>query len=372
MINSSVNKQSPSTAELLSELANQSLIIGSLDKLKQFAKEQQQAPELPLYIRCLIGVGAFIASFCFIGFLYVAKFIHLNSELELVVWGILFSSVAIALLKIAGDKLDAKQSFLMQSSFVAMATGKTLFVTGVGIFTDSAWGVTFAALIITLIGYPLYRVSIDRFLSSFVVLASILINILWERELAEIREIAFNIFLSVQLLIAAFLLCYGKVKRYFIPLSYAFAFSIVCSVLTLMATTQFGYGSEKEFIDMAIPSYMLVISLIAVIGWVAGDFFKLKSMPLMLAVLASIILGLLSVPGIILAIILLILGYAKHENVLMIMGALLLPYCLVVFYYNIDITLMQKSILLVLSGLLLLVGHFYLRYQGWDRCKENY
>ncbi|MDE1461799.1 DUF4401 domain-containing protein [Spartinivicinus poritis] len=357
---------------MLAKLADQSLIIGSPDKLKHFVIAQQQAPELPLYIRCLIGVGALIVSFCFIAFLYIAEIIQFKSEPELIIWGLAFAALAIGLLKMAGEEHNAKQSFFIQSSFVAMAMGKILFVTGIGIATKSVWGVTCATLVITLLTYPIYQISIDRFLSGLAVLASIIVNILWDRDLAGVREVVFNAFLFVKLLIAAFLLCYGKVKRYLIPLSYSFVFSIAWAVLILMDTSKFGYGNQQEVVSTMLPSYMLSISLVAVIGWVAGGFSKLKKIPLVLAVLVSIVLGLLSVPGIILSIILLILGYAKYENILTIIGALLLPYCLVVFYYNLDITLLHKSILLVMSGLVLLVGRFCITYQGWDKCQKNY
>nr|WP_255490880.1 DUF4401 domain-containing protein [Spartinivicinus marinus] len=327
---------------------------------------------MPLYLRCLIGVGAFIASLCFIAFLFLVELIQFNNEAELVLWGLVFTAVAITLLKVAGEVHNAKQSFFIQLSFVAMAMGKTLFVLGVGIATESAWGVTCAILIITLITYSVYRISIDRFLSSFAVLASVMANIFWDKDLVSVREIVFNVFLFLQLLIAALLLCYEKVKRSLIPLSYAFVFSIIWAILILMDTSQFGYRNEQELISIMLPSCMLSISLIACMGWVAGSFSMLKSVPMVLATLVVIIIGFLSIPGVTLSILLLVLGYAKHENILSVTGVLFLPYCLVVFYYNLDITLLHKSVLLILSGLVLLAGRFCITYQGWDKCKENY
>lgn len=60
-------------------------------------------------------------------------------------------------------------------------------------------------------------------------------------------------------------------------------------------------------------------------------------------------------------------GYAKHEKIMILMGGLQIPVFLFLYYYNLDISLMQKSGVLVGSGIVLLAGNFYLQCRGWDK-----
>ncbi len=356
-------------AELLDSLAAKGL-AESGPALETFVVAQQQEQEIPLYIRALIGVGAFIASFCFIGFLVAADIIDIDQEDGMIVWGVLFAGLAIGLQQIAGETHDARHSFFMQSSFTAMAVGKTLFVIGFAEGMDSGWGVSIATLIVTVLTYHIYRMSIDRFLSSFACLFSVLLNILWDHDAGGARAVLFNGFFLMQMACAALLLTHGKIKSDYIPLSYAFAFSLCTSILFLASHAKFGYWREEELIHPAFINIMLALALVALIGWAAGSMAKLQDKALLLASSASILLGVISAPGIILSIGLMILGYAKHEKLLMILGGLLMPVFLFLYYYNLDISLMQKSAILAGSGVLLLAGRGYLKYKGWDRETE--
>lgn len=100
-----------------------------------------------------------------------------------------------------------------------------------------------------------------------------------------------------------------------------------------------------------------------------GNVKQIRTKPFLLASVGAIFLGILSAPGILLAIGLMVLGYARYSRFIIIIGASLVPIFLFLYYYNLDISLLQKSGVLVSSGILLLIGRFYLNYRGWD--KEN-
>ena len=331
--------------------ANESVQVG------QFIQAQQQEKELPLYLRILVGIGAFIASLCFIGFLIVSKIISFDSEAGLIFRGLIFVGGALFLAKTSGDKDNTvKHSFLIQSSFCAMGVGKILFVMGFAEMfgRDGNWGVTLATLIITAATYHVYRMSIDRFLSTLAIFISLLINIISKWYFGTSTEIVLNLFFFIQIILVAVLLMHGRVKRDYIPLAYAAAFSLCITVTFFAMESKIGHWRNQHI------NAILTLSLVGLIGWTAGNLEKLKTEPLILASLGSVLLGIISAPGVILSICLMVLGYAKHEKLLLLMGNLLMPVFIFLYYYNLDISLMAKSGVLVGSGIILLAGRGYL------------
>jgi hypothetical protein len=344
--------------------ASQSVLLG------QFIQTQQQEKELPLYLRVLVGIGAFIASFCFIQFLEISKIINFDSEAGLIFWGLIFVGAALFLAKTSGGKNNTvKHSFLIHSSFCAMGVGKILFVIGFAQMfgRDAGWGITLAALIITAITYNVYRMSIDRFLSALAIFTSLLINIVSEQYFVTSVDIVLNAFLFIQIILAAVLLTHGRVKRDYIPLAYAIAFSLCITVIFFAVESKIGYWRNLQSYSLTFINAILTLSLIALIGWAAGNLKKLKTEPLILASIGSVMLGIISAPGVILSICLMVLGYAKHERLLLLMGILLMPLFIFLYYYNLDISLMAKSGVLIGSGIILLAGRVYLAAKKFDR-----
>lgn len=352
-------------SDLLEKLSKKGFIDSGDESIQRFVIEQQQDKELPLYLRALVGVGAFIASLCFIGF--IAFGMEIREEEGFVISGLVFIALAIGLQKVGGYGHTIKSSFFMQSSFALMATGKTLFTFGMAEILGTGWGATIALLIITVATYHIYRMSVDRFLSTFALLFSILLNVLWGRELPGIREFLLNGFMLFQVAAAAVLIANVKIKRDYIPLTYGLLFSLCSSALFLASYAKFGYWQHEEVINPIFATLLFTGSLIAVISWIGGGVKKLNVEPSRLACLGAILLGVISTPGIMLSIVLMILGYAKHEKIMLTMGALLLPVFLFFYYYNLDVSLVEKSGALVGSGVILLVGRFYIGFKGWDK-----
>ncbi|PCJ95615.1 MAG: hypothetical protein COA45_12165 [Zetaproteobacteria bacterium] len=352
-------------SDLLNKLSKKGFINDGDEDINRFIIEQQQDKELPLYLRALVGVGAFIASLCFIGFIAIGM--EIREEEGFVIAGLVLIALAIGLQKLGGGGHTIKGSFYMQSSFALMATGKTLFTFGMAEILGSGWGATIALLVITAATYHIYRMSVDRFLSTFAVLFSILVNVLWDREFAGSRELLFNGFILLQILGAAVLITNVKIKRDYIPMTYGILFSLCTSALFLASYTKFGYWRHEEYINPIFVSLLFTGSLVASIIWFVGGVRKINTETSRLACLGAVLMGVISAPGIILSIILMVLGYAKHEKIMVTMGALLVPVFLFFYYYNLDISLMEKSGVLVGSGITLLVGRFYIGFKGWDK-----
>ena len=354
-----------SAKDLLEKLEAKGL--AQRETFAETVRHLQETPELPLYLRALVGIGAFIASIFFIAFLSISRLIDYQNEVGLIVWGLVFVGGAIVCQRMAGEGEELKHSFLIQSAFALMAVGKTLFVFGVAQFMDTGWGVSLGLLLISLATYFIFNLSIDRFLSSFAVLYSVLINILWGEDMSGVQEMLFYGFFLLQCLGCAFLLTSDKVKQVYMPLAYAFAFSICSTALMLAIKAKFSVLQEAAEIQILPLNALLAIGLILLIAWLAGGVKQLAKEPLVMASIGVVLLAAMSAPGILLAIGFMVLGYGKHDRILLVLGALLLPVYIYLYYYNLDVSLMEKSAVLVGSGAVLLAGRFYLGLKGWDK-----
>lgn len=348
-------------------------VLQNRKEAEKFIFDRQGQEEQPLYLKILAGVGAFMASFFFIGFLFLAGIISLNKEVSLLTFGVIFIGAAIAICKYANTQQNnfMRHSFVMQLSFTWMALGKTLFVWGISMIMETKWDVPIAGLIVTLITYNIYKMSIDRFLSSLAVLVSTLTAILSYLDSSVTVEVLFSIFFNTQLVAVAFLFTNGRIRREYAPLAYALACSLcVCVLIFALQYKFFISYSDGTVLNPFWFNPGVAIAFIALIGWASGDWGKLKSLPFIIATIGIVLLSVVSAPGIILSIGFLVLGYSKSDSLITIMGALLLPVFIFFYYYNLDVTLLRKSIILVSSGVILLAGFGYLKFKKWDKGGE--
>jgi hypothetical protein len=229
---------------------------------------------------------------------------------------------------------------------------------------NEGWGASLALTALTAATYHVFPMSLDRFLSSLALFVSIFFNLVSESSAWAAIQIAINAFFVAQLGLAAFLITSRRIDRDYLPIAYA-AIAALCIVVMFFALrSEVGKFGYRQDFSPAIINVSLAAALIALIGWAAGGMEKLKTEPLLVASAGSVCLGVVSAPGILLSAGLMILGYAQHDRVLLVLGALLLPVFMFVYYYNLHLTLMAKSAILVASGALLLAGRAYMHFRG--------
>ena len=334
--------------------------------LEDFIIGRQRKKPPPLYLNILITIGALLAAICLVSF-FPKENTPIVVTLALIV-------SAVWLQGKAGDSHGLKYTLLMQSSLAVMIAGKLLFTGTVGRtlthylsdYSYDPWSYTLALLMITVLTYPVYRVPVDRFLFPFIVLCFLLFNIL--EDSGEHHVLLFHGSFLLQFVAAAVLLTHRKIKSDYIPLAYALVCSLCVHVLLLASGELASEGITV--ISPYFASLVLTGGLIALFGWAAGDMAKLRTQPLLLASTGAALLGLIAAPGMLLAIMLLVLGYARHERALLATGVALIPVFLLLYYYQLDLSLPQKSAALAGSGALLLAGRFYLLRRGWDKSSQ--
>jgi uncharacterized membrane protein len=353
-----------SARDLVEYLQGQSMLTDlARSRIEDFIREDAMESELPLYLRFLVGVGAFIASLFFLGFLSVSGLVDFRSEGAMLVWGIIFCAGAIGLANLkAGGESNILHTFVMQCSFVCMGIGKILFVAAFAQFCrpHDEWGVFLATLIISAATYHIYRLSIDRFLSTYAVFSSLFFNLVWERSLVGANLILLNLFLVGLISLAAAIFTSSRLSRSYTPLGYSVVCALGTAILSLSYWRELGQWDQRWVFNLAFLNIYMSAALLALIGWVAGDYRKLLHEPLSVAAMGALSLGLISAPGVIFAISLLVLGHARHERLLVVIGMISMPVFLILFYYNLNTDLMSKSIILTGTGFMLLAGRFYI------------
>lgn len=359
------NSTTPLNAKtLLKQLHSHGMTQDS--ELSTFVIDQHEKTRLPTRLKVLAGLGAFISASFFITFVAMSNLIQIHHDRSFIFWGLVSIVCAILIQRNTHTGPTLKQSFSLQSSFSFMVVGKILFVSGVAIMSQSKWGISWGLLGISSLTYFIFPVSTDRFLSALALFLSVLVNLLISRVINGSSDLMLNAYFLFQCLSVAFLLAYKKIPSDYRPLSDALIFSLC--IHTLFIPGESLYLSENAgFLHSIFVNSVLTIGLLALIIWVAGGLKKLSSEPIILSVIAVALLGFLSAPSILLSIALIILGYAKHNKRFIGSGAFLLPFALFFYYYNLNLTLFQKSLLLIGNGTVLLLGRLYLKHKGWDK-----
>lgn len=328
--------------------------------------------ELPVYLRILSGIGALIATVCLMGFLGITGVISLKSGVECVLWGALFIANAIVLLRRAEKSGVTANSFLMQLSFCSMGVGKTLFLVAAGsadIWRHfEIWPLALTLAAVTAVTWPFYRLSIDRFLSAFGVLMLLFASLFDYRSFdAAVTSLLMNALVMGEIAAAGVIFTSGRLDRGWRPLGYAALASLAVKVSML----SFGLLGDnfllKGGLNAGVLSVMFAVALIGLIGWAADGLDRLREGPLSLACLGALLLAALGQPGLLFSIILMVLGYARHDRLLLIAGALVMPVFIWAFYYHMKVTLLVKAGIMVLSGIVLLSGWAYMAARNLNK-----
>ena len=380
---------SPSCLDWLGHLVE----LGKIDNGKREhivseirAINEKSFVESPIYLRALSGIGAFISGSLVIYFLYTFGLFEL-AQLNLALSGLLLIGSATFLYHRGLSSVGLRQDFLFQIALTLLQAGKVALVTGL---VDGAhewfnvsWSWSIAAILglVAILNFMLFPSSIERFiaaLSFFLGLwASLLIDSpdQWEGGL-------FLVLLGMHLLGLAAFLKWGWMRRKLTSLydallvSLCIAVGIIATFVKLVAAGE----TTATFSSLSIgfsalaqkwPSQiMLTAALMLLVLWVAGRHRIGRNEPVLITCIGIMLLGIFSDPGIVLALGLMILGYATHRPIHSLLGVAFALAFGFYYYYALDLSLLQKSAILVISGLLLLAAAAYIYWRRWYQGPE--
>jgi hypothetical protein len=343
-----MDKPRTTLGELLRSLRAQGLLSDAgIESIAKFMAEGGGERPLPWYLQALLGAGAWISAGCFLAFLGMAGILRDGTAM-----------LPLGLILVAGAtglRRFSSHVFAAQFALALSVTGHGLLFGYVGEKTHGILAVAVAATVLSAALYTLYRDPLHRFLSVGSVIA------LWVAWIVE-RKMHHGLHLAVLLEVAALGLLYvrGRWAQALRPTAYAFA-------LALPVTLSLHFFPDLRIQTPDWPSRIaLGLGLLGLVVWTARKE-NLRREPAALALAATVLLGLFTAPGILAAMGLLVLGYARREGFLVGLGALSLAGFIVMFYYDLDINLGIKSAVMAGSGLVLLLSRTVLAKRPWAR-----
>lgn len=343
--------------KILDKLIKAKLIKKSnLPEIENHIESQYGEQHLSPLVQTLLGIGVLVAALCFMAFFHVSEIIDIKSASHLLTGGVIFVVLAIIVLRATGKKGGIiKQSIVTKIAFCLMALGKIMFVVGWELYFPSnfGWSIIVGALIVTISTYPLFNINFERLLSVAFVLITLFFKVVDMK-----AALIVNALFLIEALVFGCLFLYTKTKNEYMPITYATVSAMI--VQAVYSSAQLGVTHHLYL------NVILAASLVALIIYLAGGIKKALNEPLILASLCAVGLAFLSVPVVLLSICLMLVGYAKHNNPILIVGTALMPIGLLVFYYNLQTTLLDKSVILIGSGVLLLIGRAYISFRKLD------
>ena len=339
-------------AELWSRLAADGLVEGD--------RPAPDRPESPWFVRVMLGVAGWIGAIFLLLFVGTAfSFVFQDFGTALAV-GAAFCAAAFALFRLFEDN-----DFAEQFGIAISLAGQILLIVGLGHYLADA---------------PFYL----AIAATQVALALAVPNFLHRLLAAAGASLAFALALdalSLPFLVVP-LLCAGLVLVWLDPARWAaggrlwrpVGYGLVLALLIVETLRLFGgeplFGAGREasawldrhgpLIGRGLTAAVLVVAAIAL---TRREGFAAAGRTALSAAGAALLFGLLSLPapGLASAVLILLVGFAAGNRLLVALGILGLLGFVSHFYYSLHITLLEKSGILAVTGLCLVAAHMVLR-----------
>ena len=312
------------------------------------------ADSSPWYVKGLVGIAAWIAALFLGTFLGAAGLI--DSSMSMLIFGAILTVAAIVL-----RRLTPRSIFWGQLSFAIVLAGQGLLIGGFAWqnenwFFASATPTALFVIALEAVIFLLYPDALHRMLSILAITGAALF-VLYEQELlAWVHGLTFLLAVGTLVIWQQELrLLASRWHPFRAPLGYGLALSLF--TVCLISVGDFFFWTEQWWISAAV--------LAAALLYLAFTLLRELDRPLVSPVglwavgaVALLLIPAYQTPGILAAVIVLLLGYWRNNVLLMGLATAFLLFFLSAYYYYLDITLLNKSYILMGTGAVLLVLRF--------------
>ncbi|BCS31061.1 hypothetical protein TBR22_A02610 [Luteitalea sp. TBR-22] len=353
-------------AQVLQEGTALGLVPAGIETDARAAVLAMDHEDMPWYLRVLMGGAAWVGALFLLasGLGIVSVILGERVDLAALVLGIGLMPLGIALRGRKGGEL------VRQSSLVCVFAGQMLLLGAIGSITDGVRAPALAAIASSLVLILLYEDGVYRFCATLLAVGSAVY-------LAVDARVPYAMGAATALLALAPVVAWRLLPatprwhRVLDPAAWACALA-ACGLLTLQIVIDVVTGTvgfSPDFVKVLLPQpWPLTVVFVVALGWlalrVAADHRRSPaSHTTLVAIVAVCLVGGLtwSTPAITGALLLVMLGFDRRRTGLIAVGAAFLIGFLGLYYYSLSLTLLQKSGVLVASGLVCLAAAAFFR-----------
>lgn len=342
--------------ELLGVLALRGLVPAPAEErpLPAALSEANDLEATPWYVKAMIGVAGWIAAGFLLSFFGIAGLI--DSATSMLLWGAIMAVAALALRRLVRTAL-----FWHQMAFAFSLVGQGLLIVGVGMQSEDLTLTMLFTVGLELVLFFAYPDTFHRTLSVLAIGVA-LVGLLYDQKLLDgVHALVIALGLGTVVVWQQELrLLANRWSPYRAPLGYGLPLTLFgITLLSLVGEIDTNYWWVSA-VGLALVLLYLSILLLRELGYTGLN-------PMTFWVVGAILITLIpayQTPGILAALIVLCLGRWRGNGLLMGLATLFLLFFLSAYYYNLDITLLNKSYILMGTGVVLLVVHMaFMRIQ---------
>ena len=350
-------KKSPVTlpyltaATLIDDLSTTDKI--DLQQARNIAQRRIQHNTYPLYLRVLIGIGAFTSGAFLLGLLATLELFQ--TEIIVLLQGTIMIGIAIFthLTSQTIDHSTTSHALVQQASFAMIFAGKIMFVLGANlVFGEGELTSFLALLVVTCTTYYVFDMYVDRLISSTATMFAL--GAVVGAYLKVPEDILLSFFVLAGVPLAFTIIIHPRISQSLAPVGIGLlgvTGNIALAVTFLQPSTAY------------VASIAVAGTLIVMLLWACGGLKTLFTRQIVVAIIATLLMASLKLVAPIMAIAVIILGYARHDRLLSITGNVFLLLSLAVYTRALDLGLMVTGGVLLAAGLTL-IGVYWL-YRSW-------
>ena len=320
---------------------------------RNIAQRRIQHNTYPLYLRVLIGIGAFTSGAFLLGLLATLELFQ--TEIIVLLQGTIMIGIAIFthLTSQTIDNSTTSHALVQQASFAMIFAGKIMFVLGANlVFGEGELTSFLALLVVTCTTYYVFDMYVDRLISSTATMFAL--GAVVGAYLKVPEDILLSFFVLAGVPLAFTIIIHPRISQSLAPVGIGLlgvTGNIALAVTFLQPSTAY------------VASIAVAGTLIVMLLWACGGLKTLFTRQIVVAIIATLLMASLKLVAPIMAIAVIILGYARHDRLLSITGNVFLLLSLAVYTRALDLGLMVTGGVLLAAGLTL-IGVYWL-YRSW-------
>jgi uncharacterized membrane protein len=336
----------------------------------------------PWYARVIAGFGAWVATGCLIGFLVILDVV--DDEAGAIVVGALLLAAGV----FARRQAEPRQDFVRQLSLAVSLAGQVLVVFGARATTDSTAVAGLAALAMSGVVIALVADQAHRFMAAFtgsigLVATMASLKLAWEvgslGPLGDVvvrgSDIAATLLVTLLAYIWRVNVRVRSAERADMlePVGYGVAAALLVVLVFsswFVVLEGFTRGQRSGAAAWTLGPGTTIAIAIALSALTVAILHELRATGVTAATPIVLALLTLSTPGILAAVALLAVGFDRRNRVLIALATAFLVKFMSMYYYSMTLTLLEKSVVLVASGLLILAARVYLELRYKPRSAD--